>query len=213
MNLPDPPILLITDQTMVRIPLEVALDRAFQGGCRWVMAREKDMKPADRMKLIESIMKVAEPYNAKVLVNSDIKAAEIAHGIHLPQGQSYTEARAILGKDKLIGISAHTICEAGAAEYVGADYATISPVFSSQSKPGYGPPLEIDGLKEIVQRVSIPLLALGGGTAPRVLSCRRAGAAGIAVMGAIMRASDPAVPIYDILKQWYVADEETAEGI
>ncbi len=210
MSLPVPPILLITDRTMVRGPLEAALDRAFQGGCRWVMVREKDMGPDERMTLVESILRLAKPYDAKILVNSDMKAAEIAHGVHLPQGQSCTNARATLGPDKIIGVSAHTIGEAGAAASAGADYATISPIFPTQSKPGYGPPLYLDGLRKVVKRVSIPLIALGGVTAATVLSCRHAGVAGVAVMGTIMRANDPAMPVYDILKQWYAGDEDDA---
>lgn len=195
---------------MVRASLEAALERSFVGGCRWVMVREKDLDPSERMKLVESILKVAEPFDAKVIVSSDLKAAEIAHGVHLPQGQSCTNARATLGPDKIIGVSAHTVGEAGAAASAGADYATISPIFPTQSKPGYGPPLYLDGLKRVVGRVKIPLLALGGVTAATALSCRRSGAAGIAVMGTIMRASDPAMSIYDILNQWYAGDDEAA---
>lgn len=210
MTLPDPPLLLITDRTMVRVSLEAALERSFDGGCRWVVIREKDLDSDERMKLVETILKLAEPYNAKILVNADMKAAEIAHGVHLPQGQSCTHARATLGPDKIIGVSAHSIGEAGAAASAGADYATISPMFPTQSKPGYGPPLYLDGLKRVVGNVTIPLVALGGVTAATALSCRRAGASGVAVLGTIMRASDPAIAVYDILNQWYAGDNEAA---
>ena len=195
---------------MVRVSLEAALERSFDGGCRWVVIREKDLDSDERMKLVETILKLAEPYNAKILVNADMKAAEIAHGVHLPQGQSCTHARATLGPDKIIGVSAHSIGEAGAAASAGADYATISPVFPTQSKPGYGPPLYLDGLKRVVGNVTIPLVALGGVTAATALSCRRAGASGVAVLGTIMRASDPAIAVYDILNQWYAGDNEAA---
>lgn len=195
---------------MVRVSLEAALERSFDGGCRWVVIREKDLDSDERMKLVETILKLAEPYNAKILVNADMKAAEIAHGVHLPQGQSCTHARATLGPDKIIGVSAHSIGEAGAAASAGADYATISPMFPTQSKPGYGPPLYLDGLKRVVGNVTIPLVALGGVTAATALSCRRAGASGVAVLGTIMRASDPAIAVYDILNQWYAGDNEAA---
>jgi thiamine-phosphate pyrophosphorylase len=195
---------------MVRVSLEAALERSFAGGCRWVVIREKDLDSDERMKLVETILKLAEPYNAKILVNADMKAAEIAHGVHLPQGQSCTHARATLGPDKIIGVSAHSIGEAGAAASAGADYATISPMFPTQSKPGYGPPLYLDGLKRVVGNVTIPLVALGGVTAATALSCRRAGASGVAVLGTIMRASDPAIAVYDILNQWYAGDNEAA---
>ena len=195
---------------MVRVSLEVTLERSFDGGCRWVMIREKDLDSDERQKLVETILKIAEPYNAKVLVNADLKVAEIAHGVHLPQGQSCANARATLGPDKIIGVSAHTLGEAGAAASAGADYATISPMFPTQSKPGYGPPLYLDGLKRVAGKVTIPLVALGGVTAATALSCRRAGAFGVAAMGTIMRASDPAMSVYDILNQWYAGDNEAA---
>jgi thiamine-phosphate pyrophosphorylase len=110
----------------------------------------------------------------------------------------------------MIGVSAHSVGEAGAAESAGADYATISPMFPTQSKPGYGPPIYLDGLKRVVGKVTIPLVALGGVTAATALSCRRAGASGIAAMGTIMRASDPAISVYDILNQWYAGDDAAA---
>jgi thiamine-phosphate pyrophosphorylase len=195
---------------MVRVSLEVTLERSFDGGCRWVMIREKDLDSDERQKLVETILKIAEPYNAKVLVNADLKVAEIAHGVHLPQGQSCASARATLGPEKIIGVSAHTLGEAGAAASAGADYATISPMFPTQSKPGYGPPLYLDGLKRVAGKVTIPLVALGGVTAATALSCRRAGAFGVAAMGTVMRASDPAMSVYDILNQWYAGDNEAA---
>jgi thiamine-phosphate pyrophosphorylase len=195
---------------MVRVSLEVTLERSFDGGCRWVMIREKDLDSDERQKLVETILKIAEPYNAKVLVNADLKVAEIAHGVHLPQGQSCAGARATLGPEKIIGVSAHTLGEAGAAASAGADYATISPMFPTQSKPGYGPPLYLDGLKRVAGKVTIPLVALGGVTAATALSCRRAGAFGVAAMGTVMRASDPAMSVYDILNQWYAGDNEAA---
>jgi len=195
---------------MVRVSLEVTLERSFDGGCRWVVIREKDLNSDERQKLVETILKIAEPYNAKILVNADLKIAEIAHGVHLPQGQSCANARATLGPDKIIGVSAHTLGEAGAAASAGADYATISPMFPTQSKPGYGPPLYLDGLKRVAGKVTIPLVALGGVTAATALSCRRAGAFGVAAMGTIMRASDPAMSVYDILNQWYAGDNEAA---
>ena len=95
-----------------------------------------------------------------------------------------------------------------AAAKAGADYVTISPIFPTQSKPGYGPPLSLEGLAKAANLAKIPVIALGGVTAANANSCRRAGAAGVAVMGTIMRASDPAILVHDILKQWYAGDDQ-----
>ena len=209
-DLPDPPLLVITDRNMVQASLEMTLERAFEGGCRWVMVREKRLDEAERLSLVESIIRIAEPFGAKVVVNTDLKAGEIANGVHLPQGQPLINARAELGLDKIIGVSAHTIGEVRVAACNGADYVTISPIFPTPSKPGYGPPLSLEGLAKAANLAEIPVIALGGVTAENANSCRRAGAAGVAVMGTIMRASDPAIPVHDILKQWYAGDDQAA---
>ena len=209
-DLPDPPLLVITDRNMVQASLEMTLERVFEGGCRWVMIREKRLDEAERLSLVESIIRIAEPFGAKVVVNTDLKAGEIANGVHLPQGQPLINARAELGLDKIIGVSAHTIGEVRVAACNGADYVTISPIFPTPSKPGYGPPLSLEGLAKAANLAEIPVIALGGVTAENANSCRRAGAAGVAVMGTIMRASDPAIPVHDILKQWYAGDDQAA---
>ena len=77
------------------------------------------------------------------------------------------------------------------AASAGADYVTLSPIFPSASKPGYGPALGTNILGEAA-KLGIPVLALGGVTADKAAACRAAGAAGIAVMGPAMRSSDPA---------------------
>lgn len=202
MKLPDPPLLLITDRAIARRSLENTVASAIVGGCRWVMVREKDMEPAERRDLVARLVEFARPEDALVTVNGDLEAAAIGNGVHLPQGQSCAHAREVLGPDKLIGVSAHDIGEAGAAAGAGADYVTMSPVFPTNSKPGYGPPLTLDGLADVIGRIEIPVIALGGVTAATAGLCRRSGAAGVAVMGTIMRASDPATAIADILDQW-----------
>ena len=75
---------------------------------------------------------------------------------------------------------------------IGAAYATLSPVFPTTSKPGYGPPLGLSGLAQLARTVpGLPLYALGGIDAASAADCRDAGAAGVAVIGAVMAAPDP----------------------
>jgi thiamine-phosphate pyrophosphorylase len=73
----------------------------------------------------------------------------------------------------------------------GADYVTLSPVFLTESKPGYGPALGLEGLAAAVAAAKGPVIALAGITAANAAACIRAGAAGVAVMGEVMRAADP----------------------
>jgi len=192
-SLPAPPLLLITDRQSCRGDIVAVVEAAFQGGCRWVMLREKDLDRAALVALAGRIVEVAHPFRATVLINGDAEAAVAcgAAGVHLARGGSVAEARRVAGKGALIGISAHSLVEARAAAADGADYATLSPVFPTESKPGYGPALGLVELGLIARAVGLPLLALGGVDAENARLCIGAGAAGVAVMGGVMRARDP----------------------
>jgi thiamine-phosphate pyrophosphorylase len=91
----------------------------------------------------------------------------------------------------LIGASAHTPEEAAAKLQAGADYATLSPIFLTASKPGYGPAVGLDALARAARVGPGPIVALGGIDAVNIGACIAAGAGGIAVMGEVMRAADP----------------------
>jgi thiamine-phosphate pyrophosphorylase len=127
-----------------------------------------------------------------VTVHEDVDAAVIsgAAGVHLPGAGNPEAARARL-PGGLIGASAHSAAEASALLGSGADYVTISPVFPTASKPGYGPAIGLDCLAKIVVRIPGPVIALGGISAPNAPLCLSAGASGVAVMGEVMRAANP----------------------
>ncbi len=191
MRLPEPPLLLITDRTAARKPLMDVLRAAFDGGCRWAMVREKDLPTSELAALVADIVEIAAPYGALVSVNGNAAAARAAgaHGLHLPQGMAMPDD----GRELLIGVSTHSLGEVRQAAAAGADYVTFGPVFPSLSKPGYGPSTA-DGVRELAEAVaeaSCPVIALGGVTAENAASCIAAGAAGVAVIGAVIGADDP----------------------
>jgi thiamine-phosphate pyrophosphorylase len=190
-SLPRPPLLVITDRHQSTGPLAATVEAILAAGCRWVSLREKDLPPAERLDLLQQLASLARPWNARISVHDDIAAAFAAGtGLHLPAGGSPLAARERLGPQALIGISTHSIAEIHAAKAAGADYVTFSPIFESESKPGYGPALGLAALAQAT-RIGIPVLALGGVTAENADDCLAAGAAGVAVMGPIMRAKDP----------------------
>ncbi|RDJ25488.1 thiamine phosphate synthase [Bosea caraganae] len=98
------------------------------------------------------------------------------------------------GVRALLGMSAHGEADIRAAIAAGADYVTLSPVFETASKPGYGPALGLAAI-ERAAKLGVPIIALGGVTPERAAQCLEAGAAGIAVMGEVMRADDPAAVV------------------
>jgi thiamine-phosphate pyrophosphorylase len=189
-RLPVPPLLVISDRRQARRPLEELAEAIFAGGCRWFSLREKDLPAAERRALLSALVTLGRRWGATVTVHEDVDAGTMAGGVHLPNTGNPEAARARLF-GRLIGASAHSAAEASALLGSGADYVTISPVFLTASKPGYGPAIGLDGLAAIAAQAPGPVIALGGINAANAALCLSAGAHGIAVMGEVMRAANP----------------------
>jgi thiamine-phosphate pyrophosphorylase len=168
------PLLVITDRRSAAQPLEDVVVAALRGGCRWLSLREKDLAHAERVALLQQIMALARPFGATVTVHGDVEAAAAAGaaGVHLPAGASPRPARARLGRGALIGLSVHSASEAATADPA-VDYVTLSPIFGSISKSGYGPPLGVQALADAVARARVPVVALGGVSAGNLAPCLR----------------------------------------
>ena len=192
MMLPSPPLLVISDRGQARRPLVEIAEAVFRAGCRWFSLREKDLPADERRDLLRRLVVLGRRYGATVTVHEDIAAAVAAgaDGVHLPGGGDPARARRLLPSG-LIGVSAHTPQEAAAQLAAGADYVTLSPIFLTQSKPGYGPAVGLDALAAAALLAPGPVVALGGIDGANIAACLAAGARGIAVMGEIMRAADP----------------------
>ena len=189
MKLPLPPLLVITDRHQAARPLEEIAAALFAGGCRWLSLREKDLAPAERLALLRRLIARGASSGATVMVHDDLAAAAATGaGLHLPAGASVAAARRTLPAPALIGQSAHDAEEVAWAAAEGADYVTLSPIFVTASKPGYGPAL---GLEALASPAPLPVLALGGVDETNLGACLAAGAAGAAMMGGAMRAQDP----------------------
>jgi thiamine-phosphate pyrophosphorylase len=201
MILPSPPLLVISDRSQAQRPLIEIAEAAFRGGGRWFSLREKDLPPDERRKLLQELVALGERYDAIVMVHDDSEAAIAAGagGVHLPGGGDPAAARRALGLAALVGVSAHTAEEAAAQLRAGADYATLSPIFLTRSKPGYGPAQGLDVLAEATRLAPGPVVALGGIDERNIAACLDAGAGGIAVMGEIMRAAEPEAAIRRLL--------------
>ena len=179
MELPSP-VLLITDRLRVgRSPLDVTR-AALGAGCGWISLREKDLSPGERIDILEELLALTRPAGATLCVHDDLAAAAtLGIGLHLPDGANLAAARDRLGPDVLVGISAHDA--GGLARAAGADYATLSPVFATGSKPD-ARPLGPEAFNRLAAAARVPVLALGGINAGNAAQCR---GAGIALAGAV----------------------------
>nr|WP_204262914.1 thiamine phosphate synthase [Methylobacterium sp. BTF04] len=203
------PLLVVTDRHGLpsgdEHHLLTILEAILSGGARWIWFRERDMAAESRAHLARDVLGLVRAYGGRLSIGGDavLAAALGADGVHLSGGAGPAEiadARACL-PDGLIGVSAHSPGEVEAASRARADYATLSPIFATASKPGYGPALTPAALTAAA-RFGIPVIALGGITAERMTICREAGAAGCAVMGGLMRTHDPAGATRAVLDAW-----------
>jgi thiamine-phosphate pyrophosphorylase len=200
-RLPNPPLLLVTDRTQARLPLDQVVERACAGGCRWVSLREKDLPADAQLALAQSLIPIAQRFGARLTLHGDAELARAARldGVHLSATSDAVAARAMLGPPVLIGISIHSAAEATTLDPAVVDYAVAGPTYLTASKPGYGPALGLAGLAAICRAARVPVVAIGGIDPENAAAVMAAGAAGIAVMGSVMRADDPYRAIENLL--------------
>lgn len=133
----------------------------------------------------------------------DVAAASGADGLHLGQNDlSLKQARKILGKDKIIGISCHNLSQALEAQNDGADYIGIGPIYATATKPEYKP-IGLKVLGKLKDKIKIPYFAIGNIQAGNIKEIRASGARHAAVCRAILKARNPkeaARQLYKILK-------------
>lgn len=191
--LPRPPLLIVTDPQKSPWTAEEIVKIVLEAGCRWVMYRDKAATIEIFRQTAAVLVGLCDKFNAKVCINEKIDVAEglAGTGIHLQSSYDVPSAKSRLCPSALIGVSCHSISEAQKAEKLGADYVTFSPVFETLSKPGYGPLVGLEGLRNASQRLTIPIIALAGINSSNASQCMESGARGIAVMGGVMRSSDP----------------------
>ncbi len=168
------------------------VEKALEGGATFIQLREKKLDEESFLKEAIEIQKLCKKYHVPFVINDnvDIALKINADGVHV--GQSDMEAgdvRAKLGKDKIIGVSAHTVEEALTAQKKGADYLGVGAVFPTSSKDDVSV-LSFETLKEICQAVSIPVVAIGGISIDNIDKLYGSGIDGVAVISAIFGQKD-----------------------
>ena len=201
---PDFDLYLITDrrQTRGRELLEV-VEQALDGGVRAVQLREKDLAGKELFLLAENTKSLCARYRAQFFINEriDIALAVDADGVQLGSGAIPIDAgRKLLGESKLIGASTHSIKEALAAEQAGADFILFGPVYFTPSKAAYGKPQGLELLKEVVEKISLSVYAIGGVKPENIAAVKKTGARGVALISAVMSAEEPQAASRELLR-------------
>jgi thiamine-phosphate pyrophosphorylase len=186
---------LITDRAAAPRPPADVVEECLAAGLRAVQLREKDLEARDLLALADTLREATRRHGARLIVNdrADVALAAAADGVQRTHASLPVSAlREITPPGFLVGASVHSEAEAREAAAQGADFIVFGPVYDTASKRRYGPPQGLAALEAVTRAVNRPVVAVGGLTPERVPEVLAAGAAGVAVIGAIYAAARPA---------------------
>jgi thiamine-phosphate pyrophosphorylase len=178
----------ITGRKTSQLSCENMALEVLEAGVRWIQYRNKDGSRREIFRESVTLRNITRDFDSMLIINdhADIALAADADGVHLGQDDlPLKEARKIMGRDKIIGISTHSVDEAIDAWRSGADYIGFGPVFHTITKDA-GSPKGLSLLGEIRNRVHIPVVAIGGINLNNVRSVFETGVGAIAVSSAIL---------------------------
>lgn len=168
------------------------VEESLAGGATMIQLREKEMGREELRREALEIQEVCRKYDVPFLINdaADLAVEVGADGVHVgQQDMSPRQARAILGPNGIVGVSAHTVEEARVAQAEGADYLGVGAVFATGTKENTTP-VDYDTLKEICAAVDIPVVAIGGVSLNNLGSLEGSGIQGVAVVSALYAQPD-----------------------
>ena len=190
---------LVTDRSALpATSIQDVVESCLAAGLKAVQLREKDLAVRDLLGLAHALRDSTRRHGARLLINdrADVALAVGADGVQRAGTSLPVSAlRAISPPGFLIGASVHAVDEARTAESDGADFLLFGPVYDTPSKHRYGAPQGIAALERATSAVGKPVFGVGGVTPARVAEVVRAGAAGVAVIGAILGAERPAYAV------------------
>lgn len=193
MNDIDLSLYLVTDKSDDVEKFLRTIEEAIKGGVSVVQIREKTADTLDFYNLALKVKRITTQYNVPLIINDrvDVALAIDADGVHVGQSDMPCDVtRKLVGPDKIVGVSAATIEEAKNAEKDGADYIGTGAVFPTATKDD-APKITKKDLKEIVDSINIPVVAIGGITLDNAHELTDTGIKGLSVVSAIMSSDDP----------------------
>lgn len=193
MNNIDLSLYLVTDNSEDEEKFLKTIEEAINGGVSVVQIREKTADTLEFYNLALKVKEITTKYNVPLIINDrvDVALAVDADGVHVGQSDMPCDiTRELIGKNKILGVSAATIDEAKKAEKDGADYIGTGAVFPTSTKDD-APSITKKDLKNIVDSINIPVVAIGGITIENAKELKNTGISGLSVVSAIMSADNP----------------------
>jgi thiamine-phosphate pyrophosphorylase len=189
-----PSVYPITDTHVSGLPHLEQVRRLIAGGATLIQLRDKESSPRDFYAQALQCVAYARPLGVKIIINdrADIAMMTDAEGVHLGQDDMPPDAaRRLLGPDKLIGYSTHSVEQARAAATMPVDYIAIGPVFGTKTKSDADPVVGIKGISKVRSAIgNMPLVAIGGIDVSNIADVLASGASSVAVISGIL--ADPA---------------------
>ena len=193
MNNIDLSLYLVTDNSEDEKKFLKTIEEAINGGVSVVQIREKTADTLEFYNLALKVKEITTKYNVPLIINDrvDVALAIDADGVHVGQSDMPCDVtRKLIGENKILGVSAATIDEAKKAEKDGADYIGTGAVFPTSTKDD-APSITKKDLKNIVDSINIPVVAIGGINIENANELKNTGISGLSVVSAIMSADNP----------------------
>lgn len=179
---------VIISSGLAKKPILETLQEVIQGGADAVQLREKTMSDSEFLALAKEFRRVTSQSKILFVVNDRAEIAKKvgADGLHIGQSDlNIHHARKIIGYDRILGVSTHTIVQARKAQQEGADYISVGPIFPTITKV-YEPPVGLDYLKEVKREITIPFVAIGAINHENLSEILLAGGLCVAICSAII---------------------------
>ena len=198
------PIYVITD-TASNWSIRDQVNFAAEGGAHFIQYRDKQISDAGYFSTAVQLVKDLKGYECELILNDRVSIAkELPQcGLHVGQGDGELAAiRASLVSTQLLGLSIEHSSQITEANQQLVDYFGIGPIRATQTKSDHAPPIGFDGLKDAVERSSIPTYAIGGMSSSDIPILKAIGVLGIAVVSTVTRSDDPKQSVENLRKEW-----------